>query len=151
MKTMKGLVPISSHTIVPVILIFVLSLLAPAASAFECAGVTLPSTIVICSDPELMRLADERQAAINEARVRIGEDRWPELWETKRRGSDLTLQPAASRQTARRKFPFLFRSKSVSCKPQRLAPRLSARTVEQKAPRPLRQEQLSIRYQQRSR
>jgi hypothetical protein len=84
MKTMKGLVPISSHTIVPVILIFVLSLLAPAASAFECAGVTLPSTIVICSDPELMRLADERQAAINEARVRIGEDRWPELWENQK-------------------------------------------------------------------
>ena len=51
------------------------------ASAFECAGVNLASSIVICSDPELMRLADERQAAINEARGRIGEDAWPELWE----------------------------------------------------------------------
>jgi predicted aspartyl protease len=29
------------------------------AAAFECAGVTLPSTLVICSDPELMWLADE--------------------------------------------------------------------------------------------
>src|SRR5271165_3124513 len=51
------------------------------ASAFECTGVTLPSSLVICSDPELVRLADERQEAINEARGRIGEDRWPELWE----------------------------------------------------------------------
>jgi hypothetical protein len=51
------------------------------AAPFECAGVTLPSTIVICSDPELMRLADERQATINEARARIGEDRWPGLRE----------------------------------------------------------------------
>jgi len=40
------------------------------AAAFECAGVTLPSTLVICSDPELMRLGDERQEAINEARGR---------------------------------------------------------------------------------
>jgi serine protease Do len=54
------------------------------AAAFECAGITLPSTIVICSDPELMRLADERQAAINEARGRIGEDRWPGLWENQK-------------------------------------------------------------------
>src|SRR6516162_1166891 len=51
------------------------------AAAFECAGVTLPSTLVICSDPELMALGDARQEAINEARGRIGEDRWPELWE----------------------------------------------------------------------
>ncbi len=54
------------------------------AAAFECAGVTLPSTIVICSDPELMKLADERQAAIDEARARIGEDRWPALWENQK-------------------------------------------------------------------
>jgi hypothetical protein len=46
------------------------------AAAFECAGVKLPSTIVICGDPELMRLADERQEAINEARGRIGEMLW---------------------------------------------------------------------------
>ena len=51
------------------------------AAAFECVGVKLPSTIVICSDRELMRLADERQEAINEARGRIGEDAWPPLWE----------------------------------------------------------------------
>lgn len=51
------------------------------ATAFECAGVTLPSSFVICSDPELMRLADERQEAINEARGRIGEEAWPELWD----------------------------------------------------------------------
>ena len=30
-----------------------------SAAAFECVGVRLPSSIVICSDPELMRLADE--------------------------------------------------------------------------------------------
>jgi S1-C subfamily serine protease/uncharacterized protein len=51
------------------------------AAAFECVGVTLPSSLVICSDPELMQLGDERQEAINEARGRVGEDRWPELWE----------------------------------------------------------------------
>ena len=61
-----------------------LTLGSGTTAAFECAGVTLPSTIVICSDPELMRLADERQAAMNEARARIGEDRWPELWENKK-------------------------------------------------------------------
>jgi hypothetical protein len=37
------------------------------AAAFESTGVTLPSSLVICSDPELVRLADERQEAINEA------------------------------------------------------------------------------------
>jgi S1-C subfamily serine protease/uncharacterized protein len=52
-----------------------------SAAAFECVGVRLPSTIVICSDAELMRLADERQEAINEARGRIGEEAWPLLWE----------------------------------------------------------------------
>jgi uncharacterized protein/predicted aspartyl protease len=49
--------------------------------AFDCTGLTLPSSIVICSDPELIRLADERQDAINEARERIGEDAWPALWD----------------------------------------------------------------------
>jgi hypothetical protein len=29
--------------------------------AFDCTTVTLPSSIVICGDPELMQLADERQ------------------------------------------------------------------------------------------
>jgi S1-C subfamily serine protease/uncharacterized protein len=51
------------------------------AAAFECTNVTLSSSFVICSDPELMRLGDERQEAINEARGRIGEHRWPALWE----------------------------------------------------------------------
>src|SRR6266404_2806238 len=56
-------------------------LVSGTAAAFECAGVTLPRLIVICSDPELIRLADERQKVIDEARARIGETRWPELWE----------------------------------------------------------------------
>jgi uncharacterized protein len=51
------------------------------ALAFDCAGITLPSSIVICGDPELIRLADERQQAINETRARIGEDKWTVLWE----------------------------------------------------------------------
>src|SRR5215472_935801 len=53
-------------------LIVVVMLGSGAAAGFECADVTLPSSIVICGDPELTRLADERQAAINEARARIG-------------------------------------------------------------------------------
>jgi uncharacterized protein len=64
-----------------VALIIWVTLSGGSAAAFECVGVKLPSTIVICSDPELMRLADERQEAINEARGRIGEDAWPALWE----------------------------------------------------------------------
>jgi uncharacterized protein len=64
-----------------VALIILTTLSGGTAAAFECAGVKLPSTIVICSDPELMRLADERQEAINEARGRIGEEQWPALWE----------------------------------------------------------------------
>jgi hypothetical protein len=65
-----------------IVAVFIWSVLASGtAAAFECSGVTLPSTLVICGDPELMRLADERQEAINEARGRIGEDRWPALWE----------------------------------------------------------------------
>jgi uncharacterized protein len=55
------------------------------ASAFDCVGVTFPSTVVICSEPELMTLADERQEAINEARTRIGEQAWPALWEDQKR------------------------------------------------------------------
>jgi hypothetical protein len=54
---------------------------AAVAAAFDCAGVTLPSSTVICSDPDLMQLADERQAAFNEARARVGEERFPQLWE----------------------------------------------------------------------
>jgi uncharacterized protein/predicted aspartyl protease len=40
---------------------------AGSAAAFDCANATLPSSIVICTDPELQRLADERQAAFNQA------------------------------------------------------------------------------------
>ena len=65
-------------------LMIVLMVGSGTATGFECAGVTLPSSIVICSDPELMTLADERQAAIDEVRARIGEDRWPELWENQK-------------------------------------------------------------------
>jgi len=55
-----------------------------AAKAFDCSSATLPSSIVICSDPELIRLADERQEAISEARARIGEEAWPALWENQK-------------------------------------------------------------------
>src|ERR1700730_13639123 len=51
------------------------------AAAFDCANATLPSSLVICSDPELTGLADQRQEAMNEARGLIGEDRSPALWE----------------------------------------------------------------------
>ena len=69
------------------IVAFLLSLVLSnaAAGAFDCAGVTFPSTVVLCSDPELKQLADERQVAINEARVRIGEGAWPTLWEDQKR------------------------------------------------------------------
>jgi hypothetical protein len=39
-----------------------------SAMAFDFAGVKLPSRIMICSDPELMRLADERQVVLNQVR-----------------------------------------------------------------------------------
>jgi uncharacterized protein len=52
-------------------------LASATAAAFDCVGVTFPPTVVLCSDPELTQLADERQAAINEARARIGEKAWP--------------------------------------------------------------------------
>jgi S1-C subfamily serine protease/uncharacterized protein len=64
-----------------VALIIWVTLSGGTAAAFECTGVKLPSSVVICSDPELMRLADERQEAINEARGRIGEEAWLPLWE----------------------------------------------------------------------
>ncbi len=62
-------------------IVFAACLSVGSAWAFDCASVRLPSSIVICSDPELMRLADQRQEALNEARGRIGEDAWPALWE----------------------------------------------------------------------
>jgi S1-C subfamily serine protease/uncharacterized protein len=70
-----------------VIAAFLLSMVLASgtAAAFDCVGVTFPSTVVLCSDPELMRLADERQAAIDEARGRIGEQSWSALWEDQKR------------------------------------------------------------------
>ncbi len=65
--------------------IFSMVLASGTAAAFDCVGVTFPSTVVICSDPELRGLADERQEAINEARTRIGEQAWPALWEDQKR------------------------------------------------------------------
>jgi hypothetical protein len=66
---------------------FVLSMMLASgtAAAFDCVGVTFQPTVVLCSDPELMRLADERQEEINEARGRIGEQAWPALWEDQKR------------------------------------------------------------------
>jgi len=66
---------------------FLLSMMLASgiARAFDCVGVTFPPTVVLCSDPELKRLADERQEAINEARGRIGEQAWPALWEDQKR------------------------------------------------------------------
>jgi uncharacterized protein/predicted aspartyl protease len=65
-----------------IVAVFLWALLGSGtAAAFECTGVTLPRLVVICSDPELIRLADERQKVFDEARARIGENRWPELWE----------------------------------------------------------------------
>ncbi|HJU20473.1 MAG TPA: peptidoglycan-binding protein [Stellaceae bacterium] len=54
------------------------------AAAFDCANATLPSSIVICSDPELQRLADERQAAFNAARERLSKEQMEELFESQK-------------------------------------------------------------------
>jgi uncharacterized protein len=44
-----------------------------------CAQVKAPSSIALCSDPELRTLAVERQQVFNATRGRIGEARYPEL------------------------------------------------------------------------
>jgi hypothetical protein len=49
------------------------------ALAFDCSGAKLPSSIVICSDPELIRLADERQQVFNEVRWGLDPQRDKEL------------------------------------------------------------------------
>jgi S1-C subfamily serine protease/uncharacterized protein len=54
-------------------------MLAPSAWGFDCSNVTLPSSAVICSDPELMRIADERQQAMNEARARLSPEQYRAL------------------------------------------------------------------------
>src|SRR6266851_10308552 len=51
------------------------------ATAFNCEGITLPSSIVICSNPELTRLADERQQVYNETRSRLTPEQQAALWE----------------------------------------------------------------------
>lgn len=51
------------------------------ASAFNCSGVQLPSNIVICSNTELTKLADERQQIYNETRARLSPDQQKQLWE----------------------------------------------------------------------
>ena len=52
-----------------------------AAMAFNCSGISLPSSIVICSDPDLARLADERQQIYNETRSRLTPEQQNALWE----------------------------------------------------------------------
>lgn len=52
-----------------------------AAMAFNCWGITLPSSIVICSDPDLARLADERQEIYNEIRSQLAPEQQNALWE----------------------------------------------------------------------
>lgn len=49
-------------------------LVSTDAPAFECSGVNLPSSQVICSDPELVRIADERQALFSELWERLSPD-----------------------------------------------------------------------------
>lgn len=66
-------------------LIFGFMLISGTASAFDCARVSLPSSIVICSDPELVRLADERQKAFNEARWGLDPERDEALLADQRR------------------------------------------------------------------
>jgi uncharacterized protein/peptidoglycan hydrolase-like protein with peptidoglycan-binding domain len=50
-----------------------------SAAAFNCSDLSLPSRSVICSDPELINLADERQKAFDEALARLGADQRKEL------------------------------------------------------------------------
>jgi clan AA aspartic protease (TIGR02281 family) len=66
-------------------LLLSLVLASGTAVAFDCAGVTFPPTVVLCSDPELLRLADERQTAFYQARARVGEASWPALWDDQKR------------------------------------------------------------------
>jgi hypothetical protein len=60
-------------------LLLALVLGSGGAFAFDCAGVKLPSSLVICSDPELMGLADERQAAFDQAVARLDAQQQKEL------------------------------------------------------------------------
>ena len=53
---------------------FVLLLGIGSADAFECDKVTLPSSLVICADPELRAIADERQQVYSEVWARLDAD-----------------------------------------------------------------------------
>jgi predicted aspartyl protease/uncharacterized protein YecT (DUF1311 family) len=66
--------------ILPIILLAALTG-SEAAMAFNCSGITLPSSIVICSDSDLTRRADERQQIYNETRSRLTPDQQNALWE----------------------------------------------------------------------
>jgi hypothetical protein len=52
-----------------------------SAAVFDCSGVTLPSSIVICSDPDLTRLAGERQEIYQETLSRLRPEQRARLWE----------------------------------------------------------------------
>ncbi len=61
----------------PALVLLAFSTAAVAAPLDEwCAQVTVPSSIAICSDPELRALAVERQHAFDDARGRVGEARY---------------------------------------------------------------------------
>jgi hypothetical protein len=62
------------------VLVFVVALLVNQSGlAFDCAGVKLPSSIVICGDPELIRLADARQQAVFDAQARLNDQQFKAL------------------------------------------------------------------------
>ena len=65
--------------------------------AFECSGVRLPSSLVIRSDAELMKLADERQEAFSQAMARLIVSSRRSFWRTKTGGFGPTRPPAARR------------------------------------------------------
>jgi uncharacterized protein YecT (DUF1311 family) len=69
------------HKAVRWILAFVVEflLLYESALAFDCTGVKLPSNTVICSNAELMRLADERQQAVFDAQARLSDQQFKAL------------------------------------------------------------------------
>lgn len=51
------------------------------AVAFNCSQITLPSNLVICSEPDLIKLADERQQIYNQTRSRLTPEQQNALWE----------------------------------------------------------------------
>jgi hypothetical protein len=63
------------------LLIIAMFAASQGAMAFKCSGITLASSVVICSDADLMRLADERQEIYSETRSRLSPDLQNALWE----------------------------------------------------------------------